>query len=65
MTILGWILSRLQKENNRIYYIGGSDILPPPLRGEEEKLAIDALNRGEESARQTLVEHSLHGFHPC
>ena len=32
MTILGWILSRLQKENNRIYYIGGSDILPPPLR---------------------------------
>ena len=59
MTILGWILSRLQKENNRIYYIGGSDILPPPLRGEEEKLAIDALNRGEESARQTLVEHNL------
>ena len=59
MTILGWILSGLQKENNRIYYIGGSDILPPPLRGEEEKLAIDALNRGEESARQTLVEHNL------
>lgn len=59
MTILGWILSRPQKENNRIYYIGGSDILPPPLRGEEEKLAIDALNRGEESARQTLVEHNL------
>ena len=43
----------------RIYYIGGSDILPPPLRGEEEKQAIDALNRGEESARQTLVEHNL------
>ena len=42
-----------------IYYIGGSDILPPPLKGEAEKQAIDALSRGEEQARQTLVEHNL------
>ena len=59
MTFLGWILCRLRKQNNRIYYIGGSDILPPPLRGEEEKLAIEGLNRGDEAARQTLVEHNL------
>ena len=59
MTFLGWILCRLRMQNNRIYYIGGSDILPPPLRGEEEKLAIDGLNRGDEDARQTLVEHNL------
>ena len=59
MTFLGWILCRLRMQNNRIYYSGGSDILPPPLRGEEEKLAIDGLNRGDEAARQTLVEHNL------
>ena len=59
MTFLGWILCRLRMQNNRIYYIGGSDILPPPLRGEEEKLAIEGLNRGDEAARQTLVEHNL------
>ena len=59
MTFLGWILCQLRKQNNRIYYIGGSDILPPPLRGEEEKLAIEGLNRGDEAARQTLVEHNL------
>ncbi len=59
MTFLGWILCRLRKQNNQIYYIGGSDILPPPLRGEEEKLAIEGLNRGDEAARQTLVEHNL------
>ena len=44
---------------NRIYYIGGSDVLPPPLKGEEERSALEALGRGEESAKQRLVEHNL------
>ena len=44
---------------NRIYYIGGSDVLPPPLKGEEERSALEALERGEESAKQRLVEHNL------
>lgn len=42
-----------------IYYIGGSDILPPPLKGQEELDALEALQRGEDRARQTLVEHNL------
>lgn len=42
-----------------VYYIGGSDVLPPPLKGEAERRAIEALGRGEEAARQTLVEHNL------
>ena len=42
-----------------IYYIGGSDVLPPPLKGEQELRTLEALERGEESARQTLVEHNL------
>lgn len=45
--------------DNGIYYIGGSDVLPPPLKGEAEQRALEALERGEESARQTLVEHNL------
>lgn len=48
----------LQGEQN-VYYIGGSDILPPPLKGEAERQAIEGLGRGEEAARQTLVEHNL------
>ena len=43
----------------RIDYIGGSDVLPPPLKGAEEQEALDALQRGEEGARQRLVEHNL------
>lgn len=48
----------LQGEQN-VYYIGGSDVLPPPLKGEAERQAIEGLDRGEEAARQTLVEHNL------
>jgi len=44
---------------NGIYYIGGSDVLPPPLKGAEEQAALEALERGDEGAKQQLVEHNL------
>ena len=46
-------------QDNSIFYIGGSDDLPPPLKGAEEQSALEALERGEEDARQRLVEHNL------
>ena len=48
----------LQREQD-IFYIGGSDILPPPLKGQQEQEALEALERGDEDAKQTLVEHNL------
>ena len=45
--------------SNGIYYIGGSDVLPPPLKGAEEQSTLEALERGDEQAKQTLVEHNL------
>ena len=42
-----------------IYYIGGSDILPPPLKGEQEQQALEALEQGSEDAKKQLVEHNL------
>lgn len=42
-----------------VYYIGGSDVLPPPLKGTEEQTALEALERGEESAKQLLIERNL------
>ena len=42
-----------------IYYIGGSDVLPPPLKGADELAALVALERGDEQAKQTLIEHNL------
>ena len=45
-----------------IFYIGGSDILPPPLKGAQEQAALEALEaleQGDEAAKQALVEHNL------
>ena len=42
-----------------IYYIGGADILPPPLKGEEEKKAIAGLEAGDEGAKKLLIERNL------
>lgn len=44
---------------NGIYYIGGSDVLPPPLKGREEQEALERLEQGSEDAKQQLIEHNL------
>ena len=43
----------------KIMYIGGSDVLPAPLKPEQERQAIAALEQGDEAAKQTLIEHNL------
>ncbi len=42
-----------------VFYIGGSETLPPPLEREQEDAAIEALEAGEEQARRSLIEHNL------
>ena len=42
---------------NSVYYINGSETLPPPLDTEEEEKMI--ANISSEYARQTLIEHNL------
>ena len=42
-----------------VFYIGGSDVLPPPLKGKEELEALEALERGNEQAKQQLIERNL------
>lgn len=46
-------------EQEPIYYIGGSQTLPPPLTPEEEEQVLDKLSKGDNSVRQTLVERNL------
>ena len=53
------ILNILGLEPSPVFYIGGSDTLPPPLEREEEERAINALEQGDEAARQKLIEHNL------
>ena len=52
-----WILS---DECNEVHYIGGPDVLPAPLEGEEEAKQLQKLiNENDESARRMLIEHNL------
>ena len=55
-SFLAWIGILPRQE---IYYIGGSDVLPPPLKGQEEDAALQALEDGDENAKQLLIEHNL------
>lgn len=50
-------LGFLQDES--LFYIGGSDILPPPLKGQQEQEALSEMEEGSEKAKQLLIEHNL------
>ena len=47
-------------QKGEIHYIGGSEILPPPLNPVEESEAIHNLStEQEQQAKATLIEHNL------
>ena len=44
----------------RIYYIGGTDVLPRPLTPKEEEHLISCMGTvGEKEAKSRLIEHNL------
>jgi RNA polymerase sporulation-specific sigma factor len=46
------------KRGGGVFYVNGTEILPPPLTREEESELISRLGE-EQSARQVLIEHNL------
>ena len=58
-TIYVKCIGKNEIETMPIYYIGGSQSLPPPLNKEEEDIALKKLADGDESIRQLLVERNL------
>lgn len=42
-----------------LYYIGGSDTLPPPLSSKEESDILEKLMNNDESVKKILVERNL------
>src|SRR5690606_41194175 len=53
------LLVRLGIKSEEIYYIGGSEALPPPLSKEEESELLVLLTKGDSSARSVLIERNL------
>jgi RNA polymerase sporulation-specific sigma factor len=57
--LLNRILSKFKLFIKNVYYIGGNDVLPPPLSKKEEDDLVSKLVGGEESVRSTLIERNL------
>lgn len=50
----------LLQRQGEVHYIGGADILPPPLDSKREAEMIAMLGKeGEKEARSVLIEHNL------
>lgn len=49
----------LMPQDDGVYYIGGTVVLPPPLRCEEEREAIEGCQNGDPICRDRLIEHNL------
>ena len=55
--MIQFVLRLMGAAPEKVLYIGGSDVLPPPLSREEEAKAISAMGSG--NAKSTLIEHNL------
>ncbi|MBS4198875.1 RNA polymerase sporulation sigma factor SigE [Bacillus sp. FJAT-49732] len=53
------LLNKLGLKSDEIYYIGGSEALPPPLSKDEEEILINKLPNGDKTARSLLIERNL------
>jgi RNA polymerase sporulation-specific sigma factor len=45
--------------SEEVYYIGGSEALPPPLSLEEESYLISKMEKGDNEAKSILIERNL------
>ena len=53
------LFRRLLARRGPVHYIGGSDILPPPLSPEEEAEQLALLEQGDSGAKRLLIERNL------
>ena len=52
--------SLISADRNEVHYIGGADVLPPPLSVQEEAIALKKLGEeGNGEAKSMLIEHNL------
>ena len=49
----------VQIRKGSVCYIGGSDLLPPPLTREEENSLVRKVHEGDSAARSTMIERNL------
>ena len=53
------LLLKIFKRKNYIFYLGSTDLLPPPLNKDEENHYVELSMQGNIEARNKLIEHNL------
>ena len=53
------IIKKVLRKHNYVFYLGSTDMLPPPLSKEEEIIYVEKSMNGDEEARNILIEHNL------
>ncbi len=53
------LIGLIYNKYNYLEYIGGVDILPPPLSMEEEEKYLIELQKGTKGAKEYIIEHNL------
>ena len=53
------LLKKIFRKNDEVYYVGSTDILPPPLEKDIELDLVIKSNNGDIEARHKLIEHNL------
>lgn len=62
MKFINWITKiffKLMRKDNCLYYIGGVDILPPPLTPEEENEYLIKMSDNVPGSKEYVIEHNL------
>ena len=46
-------------DDNEVFFVGATDILPPPLSKDEEDYYVELKEKGDITAKDKLIEHNL------
>ena len=53
------LIRKIFRKHNYLFYLGSTDMLPPPLSKEEEIMYVERSMEGDMEARNILIEHNL------
>ena len=59
MNLLKLLITKLFVTDDEVFYINGSETLPPPLSKDEEHKVMNAIRSGDESKKEELIVHNL------
>ena len=57
--IKNFILRLKSKQADTVYYVNGTETLPPPLSKDEENKLMEKLAGGDDTVREKLIVHNL------